>query len=123
MGLLAGISILSVVEIFYHLVQFRSKKIKIEPELQAYARTAWLNEDHSLVHLGNYIVNFFKTSDMHGARYTQDRTLGAVSRIFWALLLLSSITLCGIIVGDMIRHAEKSPVATRIELKSKDQVK
>jgi uncharacterized membrane protein YccF (DUF307 family) len=119
MGLLAGISILSIVEIFYHFAAFKLRKQskQIHPVGQANRQTAWANEDHLLLQLVKYFAKFIKTSDMHGMNYTQDQTIGKVGRVFWALLVLLSLTICTLLVIDMNRHAEKSPITTRIDPK------
>jgi Amiloride-sensitive sodium channel len=70
-----------------------------------------------LLQLVKYFAKFIKTSDMHGMNYTQDQTIEKVGRVFWALLVLLSLTICTVLVIDMNRHAEKSPISTRIDPK------
>jgi Amiloride-sensitive sodium channel len=117
MGLLAGISILSIVEIFYHITAIKLTKQaqQVHPAEQENRQTAWANEDHLLFQLMKYFSKFIKTSDMHGMNYTQDQTIGKAGRIFWTLLVLLSLTICSVLVIDMNRGAEQSPIATRID--------
>jgi Amiloride-sensitive sodium channel len=117
MGLLAGVSILSIVEIFYHIVTIKLSKQaqQIHPTEQANRLTAWANKEHLLFQLMKYFAKFIKSSDMHGMKYTQDQTIGKAGRIFWSLLVVLSVTICSVLVIDMNRHAERSPIATRID--------
>lgn len=124
MGLLAGISILSVVEIFYHMlaIKFKLKGNKVRPRTQISSKTSKLHEDHVLVQLIKYCGKFIKTSDMHGAHYAMDSSLTTVSRIFWSVLLILSFSTCAIYVSNLIGDSEKNPVAVRIETRTTDEV-
>jgi Amiloride-sensitive sodium channel len=117
MGLLAGISILSIFEIFYHIaaIQFRKETQQVHPVEQEIRQTAWANDEHLLLQFMKYFAKFVKTSDMHGMNYTQDKTTGKAGRIFWALLVVLSLIICSVLVIDMNRNAEKSPIVTRID--------
>lgn len=124
MGLLAGISTLSVVEIFYHLVEIKlqSRKNKVLSELEANETRTRIDQDHVLVQLIKYFGQFIKSSDLHGAHYTMNPKLNRKGRIFWMVLLLSSVMVCTHLVGDMMQNAEKSPVAIKIETRLVDEV-
>jgi Amiloride-sensitive sodium channel len=117
MGLLAGISILSIVEIFYYVaaIKLRKQAQQVHPVEQANRQTAWANEDHLLLQLMRYFAKFIKTSDMHGMKYTQDKTISKAGRFFWTILVLFSLTVCSVLVIDMNQSAEKSPIVTRID--------
>jgi Amiloride-sensitive sodium channel len=117
MGLLAGVSILSIVEIFYHIaaIKLGKQSQQVHPLEQENRQTAWADEDHLLLQLMKYFAKFIKSSDMHGMNYTQDQTIGRAGRIFWSLLVVLSLTICSVLVIDMNRHAEKSPIVTRID--------
>jgi Amiloride-sensitive sodium channel len=117
MGLLAGVSILSIVEIIYHIaaIKLRKQAQQVHPVNQASRQTAWVNEDHLLLQLMKYFAKFIKTSDMHGMNYTQDQTIGKAGRIFWSFLVVLSLTICSVLVIDMNRGAEQSPIVTRID--------
>lgn len=117
MGLFAGISILSIIEVFYHFVgAFKQKMIiEVKPFLIVPPKIALVDQDHVLVQLVKYFVKFIKTTDMHGAHYMMDSSLSQSSRIFWLVSLGPSVGLCVYSVGGMLRHAEKNPVAVRID--------
>lgn len=116
MGLLAGISLLSVVEIFYHVAAFNIKVSKntVHPLVQSNRRIAWANENHVLFQLMRYFNEFVKSSDIHGLKYTQSQETGKFSRIFWSTLVLLSLMICFATVSNVYRQ-DKSPLVTRID--------
>jgi Amiloride-sensitive sodium channel len=119
MGLLAGISIISIIELFYHVadVKFNKKNLQVHPiaNAQENRRVVRANKKHVLFQLIKYSFKFSKISDMHGLRYTQDQNLGRLGRIFWTVVVISSFVLCYFLVNNLYQHAEKSPVVTRID--------
>lgn len=124
MGLLAGISTLSILEIFYHLVviKMKQKSTQVKPTVESRNRAAWVDNDHALIQLLKYFGSFFTTSDMHGAHYILDQKVSKSGRIFWTGLLILSIATCSYLVSDMIDHADESPIATKIETMPADKV-
>jgi Amiloride-sensitive sodium channel len=118
MGLLAGVSVLSIVEVFYHVViQFGSESQKVHPLVQANEarRIVRANEDHALYQFSKYFFEFIKSSNMHGLYYTQDRSQTKCGKIFWSLLVSLSIAICSVLIVDIYKHAEKSPVTMSID--------
>lgn len=126
MGLLAGVSVLSVVEVFYHFAhECNKRKSKVHPESQLNNVRRVVNEYHALYQLSMFFAEFVKISDMHGIRFTNDSSHTRCGRIFWTVLVILSIATCSFLVIDMYMHAEKSPVAVRIdpELWTLDEVR
>lgn len=118
LGLLVGISILSIFEILYHIAAIKLKnKQQVHPVGQRSTLTAWAVEEHPLFQLMKYSTNYLKASDMLGMGYMQNQTIGRAGRFFWALLVILSLTICTILVIDLNHHAEKSPIITRIDSK------
>ena len=121
MGLLAGTSVLSVIEVFYHVVhRYRLKPTAIHPIMDfasAARRVAWVNENHALFQMSKYCGEFIKASDIHGLNYTRDRRQSRCGRIFWSILVSLSLLACLVLVFDIYQNAEKSPVATSIDSK------
>lgn len=118
MGLLAGISVISIIEIFYHLVRHFSVKHNKVDSLVAEndaAQATFRNKDHALYQLSKYFVKYIKSSDLHGVHYTNDRSQGRCGRTFWTILIILSITTFSFLVNDMYKHAEKSPIMVRID--------
>jgi Amiloride-sensitive sodium channel len=115
MGLLAGISILSVVEVVYYIATIKLGYQRQQVHPVTNRQTAWADEEHLLFQLMRYFSKFIKTSDMHGMKYTQDQTIGKAGRYFWTVLVLLSLTVCSALVIEMNQSAEKSPIVTRID--------
>jgi Amiloride-sensitive sodium channel len=111
MGLLAGISVLSIVEFFYLAVVFWKKDKKVQPASRP-RKVAW-DQTHALYLLTKYYANFLETSGIHGLHYLKDqRRLG---KCFWAFLIVTSIIFCSVLISDIYEHSEKSPVRTTID--------
>lgn len=119
MGLLAGMSVVSIVELIYSVkTSCQQKQVQEEDEQATTApRIAWGNETHALYQISKYFVEFIKSSDIHGVHFIKDQSLTKRGRMFWFVLVLSSVLICSIIVTYTYKHAEKSPVATRIDSK------
>lgn len=118
MGLLAGISVLSIVEIFYHILkQCRKSDTKVYPIAHAKnpTRSIQANQSHALFQLTQYLVVYTKTSDLHGLKYASDKNESTIGNILWTVLVILSVLVCSGLVKDIYEHAEKSPVATFIE--------
>lgn len=116
LGLVAGISVMSIVEIFYHILimQKTNNKVHFFTDNTATNQTF---ENHALFHLMKHFVAFVKISDMHGFPYITDTKQNRWSRIFWAVLVVVSFGICIILIRDIYQQAERSPVATRIDTK------
>jgi Amiloride-sensitive sodium channel len=116
MGLLAGVSFLSVIEIvFYFFNGNLNRKIrKVQPISQEHSR---VNKNHVLIQLMRYSFKYIKTSDMLGMYYTTDQSLGRFGKILWAVLVFLSFTTCWMLIADLSQHAKHSPVVTRIDSK------
>lgn len=121
-GLLAGVSVLSAVEIVYHIaIQFRSEQNRIRPTTQLESnnetQSAWGNQNHALYQLLRYFLEFIRSSNVHGLHYAQDRNQGKCGRIFWSLTIVSSMVFCSIFLLDLYEHAERSPVTITVDSK------
>jgi Amiloride-sensitive sodium channel len=115
MGLVAGISVMSIVEIFYHILMLNHTDNRVHILNSNTRQTSRAFEDHVLFHLIKYITEFIKTSDLHGFPYITDQRQSRRGRIFWAIFVAASLVACLFLIRDINRHAEKSPVAIRID--------
>lgn len=114
MNLLAGISVLSIIEIFYHFVKhFFERNNKVPPEILT--AISLKTKHKALLKFSKYFGDLIKSSDIHGLHYTESRSQGRCGRIFWAFLVALSMSTCSVLVVDLYKHAEKSPVALRID--------
>lgn len=127
MGLLAGVSILSVVEFVYHLFSKSCDKVKNLHKLKMVSPTSEKvaveqgtlpNTDHALYHLTKYFNDFMNISDIHGVRYTTDKNLSTLSRIFWTVTVVGSLVACSLLIRDSYRHNELNPVLVKVDTKT-----
>lgn len=118
MGLLAGLSVLSIIEIFYHImIECLQSHDKVEPlyQINQFIQEDQGNQNHSLCKLSRYYFKFIKSSHMHGIHYTRDQTQSRCGRIFWTFLMAVSMSVCSVFVIDMHEHSKKSPMAMSID--------
>ena len=125
MGLLAGISVLSIVETFYFFGKLLAermtiKPIRIHPNLfkTVVRRQIRANKNHALYQLTKYFGEFIKASDAHGVLYTTDKEQSSCGRIFWTLMVIGSIVFCSILIVDSINNGKLNPVIVGIDSKT-----
>lgn len=113
--LLAGVSILSIIEVFHFMiVELTRNTRKVQPLNQPIDSTpSWVNSNHVLFHLSKYFLEFIKFSNIHGIRHTQSSNICV--KIFWIILEALSILFCLFLVTNAYNNIEKSPKETRIE--------
>jgi Amiloride-sensitive sodium channel len=138
-GLIAGISVISLVEFCYHLVilLFEKRPTKIEPEAleevdealeqveietelrvdQTVPEKNAVNQDHALYYCSKYFFEFIKETSVHGLSYTAKKDVKIVGRIFWNLIVVCSTICCVILTKDSLSHAELNPITFGIDEK------
>jgi Amiloride-sensitive sodium channel len=109
MSITAGLSILSIIEIFFHVVsniRVTNNKVRsIQPAGQDQRET---RQQQSI------LVRFLSSSSIHGLQYIQgQQTIKA--KIFWAIQVVVSIALCSVLIRTIYKHTERSPVITSID--------
>jgi Amiloride-sensitive sodium channel len=116
MGLLAGISVHSFVEFFYHAMKdIKLNKKRVHCSVDQPMQPEIPKRKHALYELMKYFVKFLKNSDMHGLPYITDKTQSRRGRVFWAVLVLLSFGFCLVMIRDLSELADRSPLATRID--------
>lgn len=117
MGLLAGASVISIMEIVFHsLKNFNKKKSKVVPIQRTGPNQVTLTtENHASQKFSENFTHFMKKSHIHGLRYTRDQRQTKCGRMFFILLVTSSLIISSILIVEMYQSSEKSPMATRID--------
>lgn len=115
MGLLAGTSLLSIIEIFYHILKQNSQKLQNEISPGVQPQVEFEYDDHALFQLSRYFVEFFRDSSMHGLHYIGDRNQNRFGRIFWMLLLATSTIICLFFTVVLHKNEGKSQITVRID--------
>lgn len=115
MGLIAGASFISLIELLYHiLVKLCSQKSEVQPEVLQ-PKVLNINRDHVLYQFSKYFRHFTQESSIHGLIYTTGKRQKTVEKVVWASIVVISLTICGFIVSYTLEHAELNPTVMRID--------
>lgn len=117
MGLLAGISVISLIEIFYY---FFSETFSSRPKRRvdlinikaSQERRQAFEEKHICYQLSKYVMEFTGASSVHGFPFTTER---AHNRLFWFVVVLFCLGACSYLIIDAKKHAELKPVLFGID--------
>lgn len=125
MGLFAGISVISIIEVSFEIFKAAFKRVMkfknrnkvhaIWPEQASLPKNVSVNREHVLYHCSMFFYKFMKQSDIHGLHYITDRNKKLSERIFWSIAVLISTIFCSISIFDIIRHAELNPIEFAID--------
>lgn len=121
MGLLAGISVFSIIELFWTTAKcfwFAACKSKITPETVQPPRRRkkfLVNKKHLFYHLGQTFVELLKESNIHGVHYTSDKRLTKVERLFWFIVICVSLACCSILVFNSLKDLQSNSVMVAVD--------
>lgn len=125
-GLIAGVSVISLVEFVYHFIVYllslrTSKKlfVRVHPTIaeRNAANVLPLNQDHAIYQCSKYFFEFTRESSIHGLLYTTNKDEKLTGRVFWAIVVLASTIACGFLIRDNLSHAELNPIVFGIDEK------
>jgi hypothetical protein len=110
-GLIAGISVISLIDIFYNLIVFcfnfrPSKRLfrRVRPTMADESATEnVLNEDHVIYQCSKYFFEFIRQSSVHGLIYTTKKDEHVVGRIFWIVFVFVSALSCTFLIRGKFR--------------------
>jgi Amiloride-sensitive sodium channel len=126
LGLVAGMSFISVVELFYHITlkifgSFKAETVKIHPQTIANTRNLnqvlQVNNDHALYQLTKYFIEFIRTSDIPGMHYIIDSRRNKLVKVFWSTVVTLSLSICCVVIIDTVQHSELNPVIISLDEK------
>jgi Amiloride-sensitive sodium channel len=115
MALVAGMSVLSIIEIFFLFV--RKYTAKVQPVSVEMVDFGQVTDDEGDVfdELSMYFIDYINESNVHCLHYTVNRRLSRYFRIFWAVLVFSSVTICSMLIINIYKNIERSPVIISID--------
>lgn len=123
-GLFAGISLISVVEVLYHVLNAIVATIRdnmylnrIKPAWTVQKKDVYVNRDHVLYQFMKFVRNFFNKSDFHGLHYTTDKATSAFGRVFWVIVMLLAGICCSLLVSDTVINSELNPIEFAVDEK------
>lgn len=121
-GLIAGFSLISLVEICYHfllyLASFRSSRRlfrRTYPEQDFRSIRTTFNQDHVIYQCSQYFFKFIEKSSVHGLTYTTKKGVPLSGRVFWMTFTIISATTCGFLIKDVLKNAELNPITFQID--------
>lgn len=126
-GLLAGASFISLIEILYFLLFNACKQIlgvtttaEIAPQSartpQRKVVTAW-REESVLHRFSDYFLEFLNKSSVHGVNHVVSGNHKAIGKSLWGIILLISLFTCGFLIKDNLKNSELNPVAFEVDEK------
>lgn len=119
MGLIAGISVFSIIEFTLTIMRClrfaRDSNVTPEAVQRPRPRRRFLvNHDHLFYHLGQNFAEFLKESSIHGVRYTIDKKLKVWERICSAIIVCISVTFCSILIIESLDHLQSNSVSVAL---------
>lgn len=120
-GLFAGISLISVFEVLFHIFDasvsqcmFRRRRNRVIA-IRTNKKEEVLNRDHVLYQLMRFIKSFLSKSGIHGLNYVTNNKINAVGRFFWLIAVQVSTTGCSLLVSNMVSNSELSPIQYTVD--------
>jgi Amiloride-sensitive sodium channel len=114
MALVAGMSVLSIIEIFYLFVRKYTAKVQpVSVEIVEFGPV--IDEGNVFNQLSKYFMDYINESNVHCLHYTVNSRLSRYFRIFWGVLVFSSITICSVFIINVYKNAERYPVIMSID--------
>lgn len=123
MGLLAGISVFSIIELLVAIVKccrFSADKSKISPETVQRIRSQkeyLVNKEHLFYYLSQALVELMRASNIHGVRYLNDKKVKVIERVFWFIIICVLMAFCSILVFNSLNDLQGNSVVVAIDEK------
>lgn len=123
MGLIAGISVFSIIEFPLTIIksfQLTFCKSKVNPETdsgQKPPKKFLINRDHLFYHLSRTFSDFLKESSIHGVHYINEKASSLQMKVFWLLAVSASMTYCSILVHDSLLNLQSNSVIVALDEK------
>jgi Amiloride-sensitive sodium channel len=123
LGLIAGVSAISVVELLYHLVSGvfakRFASMKVEPLHEHPRRRSFLSVEsrNPWRKLLKSLVDFTKQSSIHGLSYITNEQQNLTGAVLWLLIVASAFLCCLISLTHSVTHSVDNPILLGIDEK------
>lgn len=121
MGLIARISIISLIELVYQMSRMLlsvmcSRNKKVSPMAVQNKRTKLIiNDNHALYQFSKYILEFVKASSIHGISFTIGSNRSRIEKLFWFIAVLASVGACSYLINNAKNQVELNPVSFGID--------
>lgn len=123
MGLLAGISVFSIIELVVNIFKYlwtAACRSKITPQAAQRPRMRkkfLVNRDHLFYYFGKTFADLLKESKVHGVHYTSAKRHKNVERIFWIIVICTLLTFCSVLVFNSLKDLQSNSVIIAIDEK------
>lgn len=119
MGLFAGISVVSVIEIGFHLLRLFVEKMLDRRRLKVHAIGVVKNVDKINPSVGQrtlqYFVKIVLKSDIHGIHFLVEGGRKFWEKFFWASVVFASSIFCSFQIFEVIKFSELNPIEFGID--------
>lgn len=123
MGLVAGLSVFSIIELFltaFHCIKNIFWKSKVHPveSPQVKRRPQFLVDRNSLPYkIGKSFQEFLSESGIHGLHYTNDKESTGIEKVCWIIALLVSTVVCSLVTVKAVQNLQSNVVEIRMDEK------
>lgn len=123
MGLVAGISVFSIIELAltaFQLVKTIRCKSEIHPERKPRIKKKkefLINSNSLFYKFGKSLSEFLKETGIHGVPYMIDKESSFTKRIFWTSALIVSMIICLMVISNRVQHLQTNVVEIKMDEK------
>lgn len=124
MGLLAGISVFSIIELVTTVVnslRLAVCKNKVSPKLSVQLpkirKKFLVNQNHLFYYLSKTFVELLKESSIHGVHYTNNKRLHVIEKLFWLVIICVLLIFCSILVFNSLKNMRLNSVIIAVDEK------
>lgn len=123
MGLVAGVSVFSIIELAmtaFQLVKIIRCNSKIYPKKTPTIkkRKEFLFNSNSLFYkFGKSFTEFLKETGIHGVPYMIDKESSLTKKIFWTFALFVSMIICLMVISNRVQHLQSNVVEIKMDEK------
>lgn len=119
MGLFAGISVVSVIEVGFHFLRLFVEKVSDRRRLKVHAIKVveTVNKTHPTVgrRTLQYFVKIVLKSDIHGIHFLVEGGRKIWEKVFWVLVVFASSIFCSFQIFEVIKYSELNPIEFGID--------
>lgn len=121
MGLFAGMSVISAIEVGFHILKIFVEKLSDRRLLKVHAievaSTPNASDPSVRKRVFRYFVKTVAKSDVHGLHFLVDKGRKLWERVFWALIVFLLAIFCFQQIFDVIMYSEDNPIEFGIDEK------
>lgn len=124
MGLFAGMSVISIVEVGFFIVQasiVRLMKLRSQQIAHEIIKVAPVNlvpgKKSVFSRCSDFIFTIMNKSDIHGLRYIVKTKKSVGGRLFWLMTVVISSMVCFWQIFNTVKHSETNPIEIGVDQK------